>query len=133
MDKLMLELLSFHVFCLQERFLNIDVMLVSVKMLFLQVKCSLLLKNLLSFNLKSHTGLLDLLLDLFKLNLLLLESNLLLLQLLCISLNQLLLLVKHPLVLPHLVFLISQLLLSLFNLNLSRLDLPDVVLSLLLL
>lgn len=132
-DQLVLQLLGPHELSLEQRPLDVYVVLNPVELLLLKVKDCLLLEHLFTFLLKPLARRLDLLREHFELYLLGIEVELPLLQLLPVSLDELGLLLQEPLLAAQLVLVVGQRFLAVLDFDLLGLDVADVVLSLLLL
>ena len=129
----MFQLFSPHELSLEQRPLDVYVMLNPVELLLLEVEDCLLLEHLFTLLLKPLTRRLDLLCEHFELYLLGIEVELPLLQLLPVSLDELGLLLQEPLLAAQLMLVVGQRFLAVLDFDLLGLDVADVVLSLLLL
>ena len=129
----MLQLLGPHELSLEQRPLDVYVVLNPVELLLLKVEDCLLLEHLFTFLLKPLARRLDLLREHFELYLLGIEVELPLLQLLPVSLDELGLLLQEPLLAAQLMLVVGQRFLAVLDFDLLGLDVADVVLSLLLL
>jgi len=132
-DQLVLQLLGPHELSLEQRPLDVYVVLNPVELLLLKVEDCLLLEHLFTFLLKPLARRLDLLREHFELYLLGIEVELPLLQLLPVSLDELGLLLQEPLLAAQLMLVVGQRFLAVLDFDLLGLDVADVVLSLLLL